>query len=225
MRLYKSKMNKVEVISCKDFDDIFYKFIVAYVMRNTKYVGQNLYQYTSIQIYRTFELLQLIHDDLSDYYDTEKSAKEEVDFYKINYKEFEKICKKYINICREEINRFAGWTICDLLTSVGELFEKDSDKITFEDLESKATKKDLEYANKHFSKHHNDLTNEDYEIEFNKDNCKIIKYKGLKIYEYIPWDIGYLLDTENEIHEFPFDWDWWYLIDKYIYLEKDWKRN
>lgn len=221
--LVKSKMNKGELISYKDFDDVFYKGVVSYVMRQTKDIFncKEFFHHTDKQIYRAFQLLQLLYDDVNRYYE----EREEGDFYKITYKQFEAVCKKYIDVCRDENNRFAGWVLFDLLVSTSYLFEKDSDVTMFEEFESSASKEDLEYANKHFSKQHNSLTNDDYKIKFNKDTCRIVNYRGLKIYEYTPWSTGYLLDNDNKIHEFPFEWDWWYLIDKYIYLDKGWKEK
>lgn len=227
-RLPKPKLDKTEFILRKDFDDIFYKSIVSYVMRCTKEECKKFYHNRTEEIYRAFELLQLIYEDIGRYseFDNDKGKEnpEESAFYKITYIEFEKICKKYVDICREENSRFAGWVIFDLLVTVGELFEKDSSIIMFKDFESTVTKEDIKYANKHFSKQHSSVLNEDYKIKFNKDTCKIVNYRGLKIYEYVPWSVGYILDDNGKTKEFPIEWDWWYLIDKYIFLEKGWKK-
>ena len=62
-------------------------------------------------------------------------------------------------------------------------------------------------------------------FSFLSDDTKIMNYKGLKIYVYQPYAIGFIVDHNKEIKQFDLIWDWWYPIDRYVYLEKGYKFN
>ena len=79
-----------------------------------------------------------------------------------------------------------------------------------------STQEEREYAEKMFP-HDNS--------SFLSDDTKIMNYKGLKIYVYQPYAIGFIVDHNKEIKQFDLIWDWWYPIDRYVYLEKGYKFN
>ena len=64
------------------------------------------------------------------------------------------------------------------------------------------------------------------DFKFGNDTLKIIKYKGVKIYEYVPWEVGFVRDEESgEIKVFYMQWDWWYPVDRWLWLERGWKKE
>ena len=162
---------------------------------------------------RSLELLDIFDTEILD-----RFYKPNKDRFVISYKQFEYLCKRYIRRCKKEYNMFGADIFFDILTDM-RIFFRENDKYLLYNISNfqvDSTQEEREYAEKMFP-HDN--------FSFLSDDTKIMNYKGLKIYVYQPYAIGFIVDHNKEIKQFDLIWDWWYPIDRYVYLEKGYKFN
>ena len=162
---------------------------------------------------RSLELLDIFDTEILD-----KFYRSDKDRFIISYKQFEYLCKRYIRKCKKEYNMFGADIFFDILTDM-RVFFRENDKYLLYNISNfqiDSTQEEREYAEKMFP-HDN--------FSFLSDDTKIMNYKGLKIYVYQPYAIGFIVDHNKEIKQFDLIWDWWYPIDRYVYLEKGYKFN
>ena len=162
---------------------------------------------------RSLELLDIFDTEILDkFYRPDKGR------FIISYKQFEYLCKRYIRKCKKEYNMFGADIFFSILTDM-RVFFRENDKYLLYNISNfqiDSTQEEREYAEKMFP-HDN--------FSFLSDDTKIMNYKGLKIYVYQPYAIGFIVDHNKEIKQFDLIWDWWYPIDRYVYLEKGYKFN
>lgn len=162
---------------------------------------------------RSLELLDIFDTEILD-----KFYRSDKDRFIISYKQFEYLCKRYIRKCKKEYNMFGADIFFSILTDM-RVFFRENDKYLLYNISNfqiDSTQEEREYAEKMFP-HDN--------FSFLSDDTKIMNYKGLKIYVYQPYAIGFIVDHNKEIKQFDLIWDWWYPIDRYVYLEKGYKFN
>ena len=162
---------------------------------------------------RSLELLDIFDTEILD-----KFYRPNKDRFIISYKQFEYLCKRYIRKCKKEYNMFGADIFFHILTDM-RVFFRENDKYLLYNISNfqiDSTQEEREYAEKMFP--HNNFS-------FLSDDTKIMNYKGLKIYVYQPYAIGFIVDHNKEIKQFDLIWDWWYPIDRYVYLEKGYKFN
>lgn len=162
---------------------------------------------------RSLELLDIFDTEILD-----KFYRPNKDRFIISYKQFEYLCKRYIRKCKKEYNMFGADIFFSILTDM-RVFFRENDKYLLYNISNfqiDSTQEEREYAEKMFP-HDN--------FSFLSDDTKIMNYKGLKIYVYQPYAIGFIVDHNKEIKQFDLIWDWWYPIDRYVYLEKGYKFN
>ena len=162
---------------------------------------------------RSLELLDIFDTEILD-----KFYRPNKDRFIISYKQFEYLCKRYIRKCKKEYNMFGADIFFSILTDM-RVFFRENDKYLLYNISNfqiDSTQEEREYAEKMFP-HDN--------FSFLSDDTKIMNYKGLKIYVYQPYAIGFIVDHNKEIRQFDLIWDWWYPIDRYVYLEKGYKFN
>ena len=162
---------------------------------------------------RSLELLDIFDTEILD-----KFYRPNKDRFVMSYKQFEYLCKRYIRKCKKEYNMFGADIFFDILTDM-RVFFRENDKYLLYNISNfqiDSTQEEREYAEKMFP-HDN--------FSFLSDDTKIMNYKRLKIYVYQPYAIGFIVDYNKEIKQFDLIWDWWYPIDRYVYLEKGYKFN
>ena len=162
---------------------------------------------------RSLELLDIFDTEILD-----KFYRSDKDRFIISYKQFEYLCKRYIRKCKKEYNMFGADIFFNILTDM-RVFFRENDKYLLYNISNfqiDSTQEEREYAEKMFP-HDN--------FSFLSDDTKIMNYKGLKIYVYQPYAIGFIVDHNKEIKQFDVIWDWWYPIDRYVYLENGYKFN
>ena len=189
-----------------------YNHIIRFILRRMEPDTLKFYNDKKEELVRTLELFNLFDNDLF-----KKHYKSNRKRFTIRYKEFEYLCKRYIKKSKKEDNHFAGWVFFDVLTDMKPYFKVEYSKYNLYDtsnFQREATQQEKEYAEKTFP--HD-------QFSFLDDTTKIVEYKGLKLYVYSRWDVGYMIDWKGEVRKFDLIWDWWYPIDMYLYLEKNWK--
>lgn len=189
-----------------------YNYLIRFMLRRMEPNTLKFFNTKKEDIIRSLELFNLFDTDLF-----KKHHKNEKKRFTIRYKELEYLCKKYIKICKKEDNYFGGWVFFEVLTDLTQYFKVENNKYRLYDtsnFERDATKEESEYAEKTFPHE---------QFSFLDGKTKILEYKGLKLYVYSPWDVGFMIDWKGKIRQFDLIWDWWYPINKYIYLEKGWR--
>lgn len=171
------------------------------------------FKYTKDNIIRLLEVLNLFDTELFDkYYNFDKLK------FKMSFKDFEYLCKKYIKVCKKENNLYGSEIFFNILVDVRSYFKHESEKYILNSIDkfiTESTIEEREYAERTFP-HDN--------FSFLDDYTKIMIYKGLKIYVFLPFDVGFIYDN-NKVKQFDLTWDWWYPIDHYIYIDKQDKND
>lgn len=135
------------------------------------------------------------------YYDENKKA------LIISRRQWFSLCHKYMKkaksrsdyICGEFI--FGIWTFCD------DYFTSKRQLNSTEGFTRPATPEEIEQAKEMFPGH---------------NVKKILTYRDINAPISEDWDAA-LVMYNNEIRDFQLIWDWWYPIDRFLDLEKDWK--
>lgn len=194
--------------------DSEYVNLIRFIRYRMKDNSLNFFNAKKSDMIKSLELLDTFDAEIVD-----KFYKPNKDRVIISYKQFEYLCKRYIRKCKKEYNMFGADIFFNILIDMRVFFKVENNKYILYDISKfqvDSTQEEREYAEKTFP-HDN--------FSFLSDDTKIMKYKGLKIYVYQPYDIGFIIDHNKEVKQFQLIWDWWYPIDRYVYLEKGYKFN
>lgn len=130
-------------------------------------------------------------------------------FY-VSYLQFESFMDKYLNLCKKLKDHLKAECVFNLFSDLKSTFEEDR-KI---------------YVLNNYLPFISDASEEEKNLAIkiipsveDKESIRILNYKGLKLYECD--GLAYTADNEAV---FTLEWDWWYPIDVYIYLEKGWEK-
>lgn len=145
------------------------------------------------------------------------------DKIKLSYKRFERLVGKFIGECRKRDNHIAAEAIFKIFNDLKTTYKEDRQFVLndYLDFLSKPTDKELEYAYSKLSLKEDVVRFSGGEIE--KEKIRMLDYKGLRMIEY--YGDAYLPIDDEAYLSFNLVWDWWYPIDRYIYLGKGWKMS
>lgn len=130
----------------------------------------------------------------------------------LTYGQLERLTSAFINEARRKNNRLAAEAVFSIFTDLKGAYEEDKKLVLgyYRPFLKDLSEDEKEIAVGYLSKKMSGKVDKEYIHE--------LQYKGLKLVEYL--GEAYSMDDDKE---FTLDWDWWYPIDRYIYLEKDWK--
>ncbi len=142
------------------------------------------------------------------------------DKIRLSYKQLERLIGKFIDECRKRDNHTAAEAIFKIFNDLKKTYKEDRQFVLndYLDFLSKPTAEELEYAYSKLSMKEVVVGFSGGEIE--KDKISMLDYKGLRMIEY--YGDAYLPIDDESYHIFNLVWDWWYPIDRYIYLERGW---
>lgn len=143
------------------------------------------------------------------------------DKIRLSYERFERLIGKFIDECRKRNNHVAAEALFKIFNDLKTTYKEDRHFVLndYLDFLSKPTDEELEYAYSKLSLKKDVVGFSGGEIE--REKIHMLDYKGLRMIEY--YGDAYLPIDDESYFIFNLVWDWWYPIDRYIYLEKGWK--
>ena len=144
----------------------------------------------------------------------------------IRYRTWTALCRKYIRKCKEYDQYTAADFIFSLWVNAQYYFPKTNHSLREKDYFRPITQEELKYANKYLipklmtkaqKKAHKNT------IWFSKDS-KVLTYRGINAPIDNFWKSAHIIDDKGKQRTFDLIWDWYYPIDRYLDLEKGWKR-
>ena len=139
---------------------------------------------------------------------------------RLSYERFERLIGKFIDECRKRNNHVAAEALFKIFNDLKTTYKEDRHFVMHDYLDflSKPTTEELEYAYSKLSLKKDVVGFSGGEIE--REKIHMLDYKGLRMIEF--YGDAYLPIDDESYLIFNLVWDWWYPIDRYIYLEKDW---
>lgn len=157
------------------------------------------------------DTMMLLNQFDNDIYEYKREGKQK---FSIRYREFESLCKKYMIKCKETNNHTGGYIFYSILDLLRPEFKVEGAKFTYnwaKNFRSPATEDEKKRAAKSINKNN--------DKNFDPEQIEIMKFRGFKFYVYN--DYAYY-PKYNKI--FSLEWDWWFNIEKWIFLKYGWDR-
>ena len=146
--------------------------------------------------------------------------------FNIRYREWFSLCHKYIRQARKENNHMLGDFLFSLWNTGCYYFKRHKDPRSYLEVSRPITDEELEFANKYLIPELETLeAKEAYKntIWYSKES-RVITYRNINAIVDDQWEVGHIL-YKGSHKQFPTDWDWWYNIDRFLDLEKNWKKE
>lgn len=133
----------------------------------------------------------------------------------ISYWDFEWLCRRYIKRSRKKNNKLSGYVFFHLFEALRFNYKKENEKFVLNSVNNFLVP----------------IKEKEQQFIFNiigspldsfKDIQKV-KFKGLTLYYY--HDELYLIQNEEVSQIFPAVYDWWFPLEKYIFLQRCWKEE
>lgn len=194
---------------CEDWDFEFTNE-VRYLLRLMGTDQLKFYGNQRADIVRSLEVLSNFDREL--YKIHHKKVKKKS--FTIRYREFDSLCKKYIKQCQNENNHVGGYVFFSIFEFLRPNFKVENSRFQYDygvKYRSPATEQEKKQAIKYI-----DTTRIK---NFDPNRIEIMRFKNFKFYVYE--DMAYY-PAKKEVKVFDLDWDWWYNIEHFIYLERGW---
>lgn len=187
---------------------------------------------------RRFDCVEFYNDTIQDWVNAllllnefekelfKKYYNEETKHICIRYRTWTSLCRKYIKKCRKYNQYTSGDFIFSLWSNSQYYFPKINHSLREYDYFRPITLEELEYANKYLIP---TLDTEDQKKAHKNtiwysENSKVLTYRGLNAPVDNCWRSAHIIDDKGKQRTFDLIWDWYYPIDRYLDMEKGWKK-
>ena len=179
-------------------------------------IRMSTYKHRDLDEKTCFSLLLELHNFEKEFIDTFfNDTKRKLN---VKYKDWFDICHKYIQRYREENNHIKAEFLFQLWIAGNNYFPRHKDPLNPYILCRDITDEELKYANTYLVPN-SDIKKDNLILYSNKS--KVLKYRGLELIIDDVWSCAHILH-EGKDKYFSLDWDWWFPIDEFLDLEKDW---
>ena len=194
---------------------------------------ESLYSTVVSQIVRRMdnETLSFYSDNVQDWVDAllslgkfeeelfDKYYKPETQHICIRYRTWTSLCRKYMRTARKENKKKSAQIIFNLWGLAAYCFPRTKHIKEPQEYLRPITQEELDFALANL------IPGDSVNIEWYNRDSKVLTYRNLNAVVDNRFGQAHILDDDGTLLDFDLIWDWYYPIDRYLDLEKGWKKD